>query len=131
MVLSCSLRDFLSPLGMEIRLVLCKRIFHFSFSPLCYFFMFVVHSDLFGNLIWIFSLPDNNSFFSLLFAVTQNTDFIPWILTMETPGKNLFTRLEAGENHTKLLLSSGPVQQRFIFGKRPITEQLLQQHLNG
>lgn len=116
MVLSCSLRDFLSPLGMEIRLGLCKRIFYFSFFPSsAFFFMFVVQNDLFGNLIWIFFfLPDNGIFFSSLFAVTQT--FVPWILAVEILERSLFFRLEEGENHGfQLRLPSGPGQQKFNF----------------
>lgn len=113
MVLSCSLRDFLSPLGMEIRLGLCKRIFYFSFSLLCFFFMFVVQDDLFGNLIWIFFFSLTTAFFSL-FAVTQNTDVCPMDFSSGEFWKCPFFRLEEGENHGfHLHRPFGPAQQKF------------------
>lgn len=80
MVLSCSLHDFLSPLGVEIRLGFWKRIFYSTFflPGLFFFLMFSVQNDLFGNLIWIF-FPSSflTAFFFLLFAVTRNKDVCP------------------------------------------------------
>lgn len=105
MVLSCSLRDFLSPLGMEIRLGLCKRIFFFSFFPPLLFFMFVVQDDLFGNLIWIFFSLTTAFFFNSLFAVTQNTDICPMDVNRGEFWKCPIFRLEEGKNRGfKLLL---------------------------
>ena len=115
MVLSCSLRDFLSPLGMEIRLGLCKRIFYFSFfPPLLFFFMFVVQNDLFGNLIWIFFFSLTTAFFSFAVCCNRTQTFVPWILAVENSGKALFFRLEGGENlGFQLRLSFGHSQQKF------------------
>lgn len=75
MVLSCSLRDFLSPLGMEIRLGLCKRIFYFSFFPPLLFFHVRCPEWPFrkSNLDFFPSLT--TAFFS--FAICCNTDICP------------------------------------------------------
>lgn len=93
MVLSCSLRDFLSPLGMEIRLGLCKRIFYFFFFPLPPLFsMFVVQIDLFGNLIWIFFLlHDQGIFFFTTRCITEHRRLSHGFLAVENSGKALFS----------------------------------------
>lgn len=79
--------------------------------------MFVVQSDLFGNLIWIFFfLLDNGFFFSALFAVTQNTDVCPMDFSSGEFWKCPFFRLEEEENHGfQLLLPFGPDQKKFSF----------------
>lgn len=113
MVLSCSLRDFLSPLGMEIRLGLCKRIFYFSFFPPLLFFHVRCPGWPFrkSNLDFFFSLT--TAFFSL-FAVTQNTDVCPMDFSSGEFWKCSFFRLEEEENHGfHLHLPFGPAQQKF------------------
>lgn len=78
MVLSCALRDFLSPLGKEIRLGLCKRIFYFRF----FFFLICFFHVLCPE--WPF-WKSNLDFFSFFFffwpaffsAICCNTDVCP------------------------------------------------------
>lgn len=107
MVLSCSLRDFLSPLGMEIRLGLCKRIFYFSFFPLhCFFYVRCPE--------WPFRKSNLDFFFSLttafFFAICCNADVCPMDFNSGVFRKGPFFRLEEGEN-LGLQLPFGPGQQ--------------------
>lgn len=118
MVLSCSLRDFLSPPGMEIRLGLCKRIFYFSPPAFFLFFSFFFHVPCpkwpfrKSNLYFFFS-PWQRLFFSSLFAVSQT--FVPWIFAVENSGKAFFS-----VGRKKIMVSSyvypfDPDQQNFSF----------------
>lgn len=94
--------------------------------------MFSVQNDLFGNLIWIFFfffLPNNGIFcffFPLLFGVTQNKDVCPMDFQRGETWKDLFFRLQGGENlgFGHLLLST-PLSRNSILKWRPIPEHWL------
>lgn len=81
MVLSCSLHNFLSLLGIEIRLGLCKRIFYFSFflpwPPPPFFSMFDVQNDLFWKFNWIFVFFSVTTAFFFFFAMCYTADVYP------------------------------------------------------
>lgn len=128
MVLSCSLRDFLFPLGMEIRLGLWKRIFYFSFLPLLFSHVLCPEWPFRkSNLDFFFSLTTAFFvFFSLLFGVTQNKDVCPMDFQRGETWKDLFSDLK----EVKILVSSHPLpstpfSRNSISKWRPITEHWL------
>lgn len=128
MVLSCSLRDFLSPLGMEIRLGLWKRIFYFSFLPPLLFSHVLCPEWPFrkSNLDFFFSSLTTAFFFFLLFAVTQNKDVCPVDFRSGETWKGRFSDLKK----VKIMVSSyfdpsTPVSRNSTFKRRPITEHWL------
>lgn len=119
MVLSCSLRDFLSPPGMEIRLGLCKRIFYFSFFPLLGLFFFFFHVPCpkwpfrKSNLYFFFS-PWQRLFF--FFAICCITDICPMDFCSREFWKGFFFSV----GRKKIIVSSyvypfDPDQQNFSF----------------
>lgn len=119
MVLSCSLRDFLFPLGMEIRLGLWKRIFYFSFLPLLFSHVLCPEWPFRkSNLDFFFFLPDNAVFFFTIWCNTEQrclSNGFSKRRNLERP----FFRLKGGEN---LGFESppcfDPVQQKFNFAMK-------------
>lgn len=127
MVLSCSLRDFLSPPGMEIRLGLCKRIFYFSFFPPWLSFFFHVRCPKWplrkSNLYFFFSLT--KAFFFLRYLLYHRHLSCGFLQSRILERPFFFFRLQEGENHGfQLFLPSGPNQQKFNFEMKPFHRTL-------